>query len=116
MTSKKANSATKFLKDVDDIMHLLTGKRLKQLVPKAIELFGEDLVKSAIKKNAAPAVDPNDPYNILEIRRDACDLVVNAAWRAKVRVYHPDTGDRPDSEQFQKVNDAHRAIIAERGA
>ncbi len=117
MSKKQTASAIKFLKDADDVIHLVTGQRLfKQLLPRTIELFGEDLI-AKITRNLKPLpLDPHDPYSVLEVRPDASNLVVTAVFRAKVRTLHPDTGSNPDPKEFQRVNEAYRTIMAARNA
>ncbi|MCK5235873.1 MAG: J domain-containing protein [Deltaproteobacteria bacterium] len=113
MARKKAINV---LKDADDLMYLLTGKRIKHIGRRAVELFGQDLVNRLIQTNASGPLDPLDPYSILEVRRDASDIVVKASFRAKVKILHPDTATIPDTEQLQKVNEAYNEIIRERNS
>ena len=39
----------KVLRNADDIVHLLTGKRLKSILGRGINIFGEELAKKASK-------------------------------------------------------------------
>lgn len=103
------------LRDVDDLVYLITGKRIKNLVARGIELFGED-VKRKVTGEEPRAEDPGDPYNILEVRKNASDLVVKAAFRAKAREYHPDTGTKPDPQAFQRAQEAYNEIRQQRGS
>lgn len=111
--NEQFKSTVRFLKDADDIMFLLTGQRFRQLVPRAIDLFGESLIKRVIKEKPPP-LDPDDPYSILEVRQDASNLVVKAAYRSKVKVLHPDTGTNPDPKEFQRVVEAYEKVMRER--
>lgn len=103
--------AFKALKDIDDIMKLLTGKRLQDIVPKAIEVFGEDLIKKLMKE-APVAFQANDPYSILEIRPGASDFIVTAAYRAMARKYHPDNLNTGDEAKFKQIQAAYEAITS----
>ena len=113
MVRSKRKQLVGALRDVDDLVHLITGKRIRNLVSRGIELFGEDIVKAAVKEPPA-STDPNDPYFILGVRQDASDIVVKASFRSQARQYHPDTGERPDAHKFQRINEAFGKIMAER--
>lgn len=99
------------LRDVDDMVYLITGKRIKNLVARGLDLFGED-VKRKFTGEELRRDDPNDPYNILEVRPDASDIVIRAAFRAKAREYHPDTGTHPNPQAFQRAKEAFDKIMA----
>lgn len=98
------------LRDVDDIVYLITGKRIKNLVVRGLELFGED-VKRKVTGEEVRDESPDDPYNILEVRRNASDIVVRAAFRAKAKELHSDTGAHPDAQAFQRAKEAYDAIM-----
>ena len=100
----------KALQDADDLLKLLTGKRIKDVVPKAIELFGEDLVKKFMKVPPV-AFNANDPYSILEIRPGASDFIVNAAYRALAKKYHPDVQGTGNEEKFKIIQGAYDDIM-----
>ena len=99
-----------FLKDVDDTVNILTGRRIPNLIAKGIELFGVH------EKDVPPApeFDINDPYFILGVRSEAGDIVVRGAFRALARDLHPDTGTKPDEKKFQRVKEAYDRIQQER--
>lgn len=105
----KANLVNQ-LRDVDDIVFLITGKRIKHLVRRGLDLFGEDL-KRKVTGEEPNSESPDDPYNILEVRRNASDIVVRAAFRAKARELHSDTGTHPDAQAFQRAKEAYDAIM-----
>lgn len=107
--SKKTNLVN-HLRDVDDIVYLITGKRIKNLVTRGLDLFGEE-VKRKVTGNELRVEDPDDSYNILEVRPNASDIVVKAAFRAKARELHPDTGLHPDPQAFQRAKEAYDAIM-----
>lgn len=100
------------LRDADDLVYLITGKRIKNLVQRGAELFGEDLKTKAVGKE--PEVVPDSPYIVLEVRPDASNLVVKASFRAKAREYHPDSGRNPNPQAFQRAVEAYDRIMGER--
>lgn len=104
------------LKDADDLMYLLTGKRIKHILPRAVELFGEDLVHRLTHNSPTEPLDPADPYSILGVRRDASTIVVKASFRAQVKTLHPDTAVNPNPAQLQKVTEAYNTVMKERSA
>lgn len=50
-----------------------------------------------------------DAYAVLQVDPSADLLVIQAAYRALARRYHPD-GDAPDSARMAAVNDAYRLV------
>lgn len=97
---------TSFLRDCNDIVKLLTGKSIPNLVKRSAELFGEEAIRGIIKP-ATPA--PDTPYAILGVRPDAATIVVKASYRAlTVNLDH-------DSEEYLKFNEAYLRILSERG-
>lgn len=101
------------LRDADDLVYLITGRRIKNLVQRGLDLFGED-IKRKVTGAMPRSEDPDDSYNILEVRADASDIVIRAAFRAKAKELHPDTGLHPDSRAFQRVKEAYDRIDHER--
>jgi hypothetical protein len=110
MARKKPFSA---LKDVDDIMHVLIGKRIKDILPRAIEIFGEDVIKGLMRETGV-RLPPDNPYTILEVRPDASDLVIKAVYRAKARVYHPDNRETGNDDMFKRITAAYEKIMVDR--
>lgn len=105
------------VRNFDDILCIFTGKRLKHVVGKGINLFGEELARKAGRMFTGPEepdIPPDSPYAVLGIHPDAMDVVVKAAFRALAREYHPDTGSKPDPAKFQAANEAYNKIMAER--
>lgn len=109
-TSKKVVGT---LRDVDDLVFLITGKRIKNLVTRGLDLFGNEVKRKVVGEEPV-SEDPADPYNVLEVRRNASDLVVKASFRAKARELHPDTGLHPDPRGFQRATEAYDQIMAAR--
>ena len=92
--------------NADQIFYLFTGKRLRQLGARAVDLYGEDLSKlledaflGKKDDSAWDALYPDNPYKKLEIEPSACDVVVKGAFRSLVREYHPDTGRQPNEKK-----------------
>lgn len=53
----------------------------------------------------------NDFYDVLDVTADATQDEITAAYREKVKEYHPDQSDRDDaSERFQAVVDAEEVL------
>ncbi len=109
-------------RDIDDIIHVFTGKRIKDYVNRTVELVGDDIKKRVekigkeffdVENDAIPA---NGPYSILHCRPGASDAVVKLRFRSLSFMLHPDTGTAPDPQEFQKVLEAYNAIMTERKA
>ncbi|MDD4984461.1 MAG: DnaJ domain-containing protein [Dehalococcoidales bacterium] len=118
-TKSKARQVKKVLRNADDIIHLFTGKRLKNIVGTGINIFGEELARKAAGVFSGPEepdLPPDSPYNVLGVHPEAMDVVVKGAYRALAREYHPDTGTKPDTAKFQAATEAYNAILAERQA
>ncbi len=103
----------KILKDFDDAMHLLTGKRIKDVLPQAIEYFGHEVIEKVMAKTSV-TLSPDSPYAILQVRYDAADFIVKAVYRKMAGVYHPDNKETGDEEKFKKIQAAYDAIVEER--
>jgi len=108
------------LRNFDDMMFLVTGKRLRNIAGAAFNNFGEEVTKKASKKVAElfsgpeePEVAPDSPYRVLGINPDAPDFLVRAAYKANMKKYHPD-GESPNEEIAKKVNQAYDQICLER--
>ena len=115
--STKVRKIKKGLRDADDILHLVTGKRMKNIVGTGVNLFGEELVKKVsgwLHVPEEPDLPLSSPYVVLGLRPDALDVVVRGAFRNLAREYHPDTGTKPDIAKFQAAKEAYDAILEER--
>jgi len=116
-TKSRARQVKRGLRNFDDMLYLFTGKRLKHVVGRGINLFGEEIAKKVGDFFAGPEepeLAPDNPYFILSIHPEAMDVVVRAAYRALARKYHPDTGTKPDPKKFQQATEAFNAIVEER--
>jgi len=101
------------LKDCDDIAEIFTGKRIKDLGKKAIELFGEDISKTAkeLMLGKEEELPQDSPYRVLHVRPEASDIVVKARYRLLVRELHPEIGIHPDQVEFERVTRAYNSIM-----
>lgn len=65
--------------------------------------------------NLRRAEGEDDPYAVLQVSPDADFEVVTAAYRARMRKFHPDKN--PDgAEEAKRINDAYRRIKERRQA
>ena len=109
-------------RDIDDIIHVFTGKRIKDYVNRTVELVGDDIKKKVEKLGKDvfdienDAIPSNGPYSALHCRPGSSDAVVKLRFRELARILHPDTGTEPDAKEFQRVKEAYDAILAERKA
>ena len=113
----RAKQVKRALRNADDILHLFTGKRLKNIVGTGINIFGEEMARKAANLFTGPEepeLPPDSPYAILGIHPEAMDVVVKGAFRALAREYHPDTAKNPDPAQLQAVTEAYDTIMKER--
>lgn len=116
-TRSGTKNLRKTLRNADDILFLFTGKRLKHVVGRGVNLFGEELARKAANLFTGPEepeLPEDSPYTALGIHPEAMDVVVKAAFRALAREYHPDTGTSPDPAKFQVASEAYDAIMKER--
>jgi len=116
VTKTRGAQLKKGIRNVDDILYIFTGKRLKHVAGRAINIFGEDIARkvgSIFTGPDEPELPPDSPYSILGVHPDALDIVVKAS-RTLAREYHPDTGSKPDVAKFQAVIEAYDAIMAAR--
>ena len=72
-----------------------------------------DTMQDAYLQLAAPA-DAIDPYEVLQIRPDADDSMVETAYKARANITHPDKGGTDAA--FKEVQDAYERINKERDA
>jgi len=119
VTKSGARHVKRALRNTDDILYILTGKRLRKVVGKVVNLYGEELAKKASQLFTGPEEEelpPDSPYFILGIHPDALDIVVKGAYRALAREYHPDSKINPDPKKFQAATEAYDTIMKERKA
>lgn len=119
VTKSRARQVKRALRNTDDILYILTGKRLRKVVGRVVNLYGEELAKKASGLFTGPEEEelpPDSPYFILGVHPDAMDIVVKAAYRAQAREYHPDSKINPDPKKFQAATEAYATIMKERKA
>jgi DnaJ-domain-containing protein 1 len=112
----KVNQAKRAVRNVDDMLYLFTGKRLRDVFGRGVTLFGDQITKKAVDMfSGSSEVDvPEDsPYRILGINPGAPDFLVRAAYKANMKKYHPD-GETPDEEKSKLINSAYERICLER--
>ncbi|MBA7607054.1 hypothetical protein ES703_14206 [subsurface metagenome] len=99
------------VRNFDDGLYLVTGKRLRDIGGRVFGLFGEQLAKKATQKATSLFFEelPEDsPYRVLGVNPDAPDFLVKAAYRSHVKRVHPDVGGNP--EQFKRIQRAYEQI------
>ena len=72
--------------------------------------YARVLLHVATRRDArdVPTVRPDDPYHVLQVDPVACVLVIQAAYRALARIFHPDAGGDP--EQMKRINAAWEVL------
>lgn len=110
MAKVKSRQAVNFLKDVNDMAKLITGRSIPDLMGRGMDLLG---IREKITK--ATTSSPTGPYAVLGVREDAHDLVVKAAYRQLQKRFHPDTGLEPNDEKSKALNQALQEIEKLRG-
>jgi len=120
-TKSGAKQVKKALRNTDDILYILTGKRLKHVAGRVVNAFGADLTRKVTDFFTGPEEEelpPDSPYYILGVHPDALDIVVKGAYRALARKYHPDVnpGDESAEEKFKQINNAYDTIMKGRKA
>ena len=93
------------IRDVDDIIHILTGRRIPHFAHQAYTLFTQE--KSRQKQGY-------DPYRVLQVHPGASMVVVNAAYKSLAKLYHPDSGTTPNVEMMKEINQAYDEIKRQR--
>lgn len=113
----EVKSAVRFLRDCDDMVQIVTGKRIKDFVSRGVDVFGEDVkrkVSNTLSGISPESEPPDSPYRILHCRSDACDAVIKGRFRLLVKELHPDSGSHPDAKEYQRVVEAYQQICRER--
>ena len=99
------------VRNVDDILYLFTGKRLKDVVGRGVSLFGDQAMKKATSVFVEETPE-DSPYHVLKVNPDAPDFLVKAAYKSHVKRVHPDVGG--DTEEFKRIQRAYDQIALER--
>ena len=93
----------RFERPVDNLWALAIGLDAVRLN----ELRGLDDVARQVYQ-ALPAPRERDPFEVLGIRADADEDVIDAAYRAKAKRLHPDAGGSADA--FRELQAAYEAV------
>ena len=112
----KRGQVKRTVRNVDDMLYLFTGKRLKDVVGRGISIFGDQLTKKATNMFAGAndvEMPEDSPYRVLGINPDAPDFLLRASYRVMMKKFHPD-GETPNEELAKKINDAYDRICLER--
>ena len=112
-------------RNIDDVVYISTGKRLKNIVGTALNSFGEEAIRLVSKKVSdlfdkhfteqpeEPKIAPDSPYVVLGVNPEAPDFLIRGAYRMLMKKFHPD-GETPNEELAKKINDAYDQICLER--
>ena len=114
----KRGQVKRTVRNVDDVLYLITGKRLKDITRAAFNSFGEELVRKATRKvtNFFPENQETiseSPYTVLGVNPEAPDFLVRGAYKTLMKKYHPD-GETPNEELAKQINTAYDQICLER--
>jgi len=113
--TRLTKKAAATLRDIDDMVHIFTGKRIRDHVKRVVDLVSEDIEKEVMGKAGGPdAIPEAGPYTVLHCRPGCSDAVLKYRFRSLVRELHPDSGKFPDPVQYQKVVEAYSTIVEER--
>jgi len=99
-------------------LEIQSAELLKRGIKAAFHEVGRSIDSAGTTFHPGPGAssgteDPEDPYVILGVRRDAPMDVVDAAYRTLSRQAHPDVGGSEAKQQ--RLNIAHETIQKERG-
>ncbi len=119
MPRKKEPEWLRQMRAVDKAAQLVLGKnetaRAKEVLAEKLTFYAPPWLRTLLGSappKAPDSVDPNDPYNILDIPSDSPDWLVDLAYKHRARKVHPDTGG--SNEEMQRVNDAYGRIKSQR--
>jgi DnaJ domain len=107
MGTKRARTIGQVVREVDKTLFDLTGTHLKTVVKKSFVRAGEYVSKAMF----SPDHSVEQSYAVLQVRPDASNEVVKAAFRSLVRQYHSDTGIQPDDAKYAAVVAAYRTVM-----
>jgi len=112
----KRGQVKRAVRNVDDMLYLFTGKRLKYVVGRGVNLFGDQVAKKVTNIFAGTndeEVPDDSPYRVLGINPDAPDFLLRASYKVMMKKFHPD-GETPNEELAKKINNAYERICLER--
>lgn len=115
MPGKREPEWLRQLRAVDKAAQLVLGKnetaRAKEVLAEKMTLYAPRWLRmllGAEPPKPPDIVDPNDPYNILDIPPDSPDWLVDLAYKHRARKVHPDMGG--SDEEMKRVNNAYGKI------
>lgn len=79
---------------------------------RALTRYGVETIESEFKRLRLPSGRPNapaDPYNVLDVSRDAGEEELARAARERLKETHPDRGG--DEDEFKRVVAAKRELV-----
>lgn len=94
-------------------LETLRLSRLRKIEPLVVDAYRQ-LYPVPTPKAEPPKVDPNDPYAILGVEPRYPLAVIEAIWKARLRVEHPDVGG--SAAVATKLNAAMAEIRKRKGA
>ena len=97
-----------FIRDADDSVHIITGRRLPWWGKFLLNNIRPRLLGNMLQDTQVA----DDPYRVLGLHSGASMRVVKAAHRTLAMESHPDRGG--DAEQFKKIQQAYERICKER--
>ena len=98
--------AKETIKEIDDILHTVTGQR----TPYWGKWLWEKLGPKGYQE-IAPTEATHDPYAILGIDRNVRPSDIVSRYRELANKYHPDKGG--DVEEFKRLQNAYEEICRE---
>lgn len=104
MTEKSLISS---IKDANDLVKLVTGKSIPDLAKRMGELFGRDVARKIVKEEPPP--EPDSPYAVLGVRKDASNLVIQTSYRSLRK------GTKQGTPEYEKLHQAYLQILHDRG-
>lgn len=107
MAAKGTRNIRQVIKDVDKTLFDLTGTHLKTVVTRSFAKAGEYVGKAMFTSDHSV----EQSYAVLQVRPDASDEVVKAAFKSLTRQYHSDTGIHPNDAKFAAVVTAYRTVM-----
>ena len=89
----------RFLRDADDLVRIITGKRIPNLVRRSFDLFGKEA--EGVEKSLKPEL--GSPYAVLGVRPDAANIIIKASYKSLIR-------ETEDPVKQKEIRDAYQQI------
>jgi len=100
--------AKETIKEIDDILHTVTGQR----TPYWGKWLWEKLGPKGYREEIVPTQAADDPYAVLGIDRNSRPSDIVSRYRELANKHHPDHGG--DVEKFKRIQNAYEEICRER--